>query len=70
MKYKWLLLFGSLTFVGFAAAAGCLAMTIIAAFYLEWGRVLLYGMLTLFSVEIFGFSLYKLVVLRRKKENP
>ncbi len=59
-----------LTILGSACLLGCGGMTFMAVRYLEWGRVLLYGILTLFSAELFGFSFYKAVVLRKKKENP
>lgn len=59
-----------LALIGLGCFIGCGIMTVMAAQYLEWGRVLLYGILSLFSAELFGFSLYKAVVLRKRKENP
>ncbi len=56
-----------LALIGLGCFIGCGTMTVMAAQYLEWGRVLLYGVVSLFSAELLGFSLYKLWIKKKHK---
>lgn len=62
-------IYGFFTLVGIVGIAVCGTMLFQAWEYMEWGRVLVYGALSLFSGELAGWFGYRLLRAWKSAEN-
>ena len=54
-----------LALAGVLGTVFCVAMLVMAVIFSEWGRVIFYGTLAIFSIELACIMIYKLVRLTK-----